>query len=312
MKWLRYVLDPRIVRIGIEVNGKMQYYSDLNIQVSGTKYGNANENECEVKITNLSKQVRDYILTQTSPFLKPHYDKTPPAAVTSAKKTDTSTKKKDTEPKSDGSAEVLSGMRLVVEAGRESTGASVVFIGDITSAVPSQPPDIELNIKAVTLSRTKGEIVSVSKGAATSLKSIAGDIAKDLGLGLLFQAKDKKIGNFAFTGGKLKQVDELGRAGSVNAFVDDEQLIVKDTDNSLTGKSRVLNLETGMIGIPELTEHGIKVKYLYDNQSVVGGALVIESKLNPAANGTYIIFKLSFDIANRENQFYLMAEAKRT
>lgn len=305
------MLDPRIIRIGIEVNGVMQYYSDLNIQASGTKYGNANENECSVKITNLSKQVRDYILTQTSPFLKPHYDKNPPSPVTSATATDTTTKKKNTTPQSDSSAEVLSGMRLVVEAGRVSTGASVVFVGDIVSAVPSQPPDIELTIKAVTMSRTKGEIVSVSKGHMTSLKSISNDISRDLGLNLLFQAKDKKIGNFSFTGGKLKQVDELGRAGGVNAYVDDTQLIVKDNDSHLVGKSRVLNLETGLIGIPELTEHGIKVKYLYDNQSVVGGALVIESKLNPSANGTYIIFKLSFDIANRDNQFYLMAEAKR-
>lgn len=269
-------IDPRLVRLGIEVNGVIRYYEELNIEASGTKYANATENECEVKISNLSKEVRDYILSETSPFVK---SKTP--------------------------------KRLILEAGRVSTGLAVVFVGDIISAVPSQPPDLELSIKAKTGSTAKGDIVSKSQGEKANLKTIAKDIAKDLSLALLFQAKDKKIGNYSFTGGKLKQVEELGRAGGVNAFVDDDKLVVKDSNATLPGAAQVLNLETGMVGLPEITEHGIKVKYLYNNASVIGGALIVESKINPALNGTYSIFKLSFDIANRQNPFYLTAEAKR-
>lgn len=303
-------IDPRIVRLGIEVNGVIRFYEELNIEASGTKYANATENECSVKISNLSKETRDYLLTETSPFLKPHYDKTPPAPVTSAKASD-STSKKSATPPADGSAEVVSGIRMILEVGRVSTGTATVFIGDIISVTPSQPPELELTIKAVTLSRSKGEIVSKAQGEKTSLKTIAKDVAKDLALSLLFEAKDKKISNYSFTGGKLKQVEELGRAGAVNAFVDDDKLIVKDSSAAMAGKAQVLNLETGMIGIPELTEHGIKVKYLYNNASAIGGALIVESKINPAVNGTYIIFKLSFDVANRQNPFYLTAEAKR-
>lgn len=269
-------LDPRIIRVGIEVRGTIKWYSDLQIQASGTKYANATENECDVKITNLSKDVRDYILTETSPFIK------------------------SKDPK-----------RLIIEAGRKSTGTSVVFIGDIISAVPSQPPNIELSIKAATGATSKGDIVARSKAGSTPLSKIAGDVAKDLNLKLNFQAKDKNIANYSFAGGNLKQVDELGRAGGVNAYVDDDQLIVKDYDVALNGKSRTLNLETGMIGIPEITEHGIKVKYLFDNESAIGGALIVQSKINPAANGTYAIYKLNFDIANRDTQFYWIAEAKR-
>lgn len=269
-------LDPRIVRVGVEVNGVIRYYEDLAITASGTKYANANENECEIKITNLSKTVRDYILTETSPFVK------------------------SDQPK-----------RIILEAGRKSTGYSVVFIGDIISAVPSQPPDIELSIKAATKSTSKGDIVVRSKSEKTALSKIAKDIARDLGLVLIFEAKDKQIANYSFTGGNLRQVDELSKAGSVNAYVDDDKLIVKELNVPMIGKSQILNLETGMIGIPEIDEHGIKVKYLYNNQSVIGGGLEVQSKLNPAANGTYSIYKLSFDIASRDVPFYLMAEAKR-
>jgi hypothetical protein len=79
----------------------------------------------------------------------------------------------------------------------------------------------------------------------------------------------------------------------------------------MSGKSQTLNLETGMIGMPEISEHGVKVKYLYNNDSAIGGALIIQSKINPAANGTYAIYKLNFDISNRDTPFYLTAEAKR-
>jgi len=61
-------IDKRIVRVGIETNGAIKYYEGLNITANGTKYGNANQNECEVKISNLDKATRDFILTETSPF----------------------------------------------------------------------------------------------------------------------------------------------------------------------------------------------------------------------------------------------------
>ena len=269
-------LDPRIVRVGVEVDGVVRYYEDLAITASGTKYANANENECEVKITNLSKETRDYILTETSPFIK------------------------SAQPK-----------KIILEAGRKSTGYSVVFVGDIISAVPSQPPNIELSIKAATKSTSKGDIVVRSKTEKTALSKIAKDVARDLGLNLIFEAKDKQIANYSFAGANLRQVDELSKAGSVNAFVDDDMLVVKDLNVPLNGKSQVLNLENGMIGIPEIDEHGIKVKYLYNNHSTIGGLLEVQSKLNPAANGVYVIYKLSFDIASRGNNFYLIAEAKR-
>jgi hypothetical protein len=39
--------------------------------------------------------------------------------------------------------------------------------------------------------------------------------------------------------------------------------------------------------------------------------LEVRSKINPAANGTYTVYKLGFDLANRDTAFYLIAEASR-
>ena len=269
-------LDPRLLRIGIEISGQLKLYEGLAMTASGTKYANANQNECEIKITNLDKATRDYLLTETSPFNK--------------------NKKRKT---------------LTVEAGRKSTGYALVFAGDITNAVGAQPPDITLTLKAATGDHAKGDIIATSQPGVTPLRNIAARVAQDLGLSLVFEAKPKQISNYSFTGSKIKQIEQLGAMGRVNAYVDDKTLVVKDFNAPLAKRTRELNLDTGMIGIPEFTEQGIKVKMLFDNQTVLGGGINITSKLNPAANGAYTVFKLGFELASRDTPFYYIAECTR-
>lgn len=270
-------LDPRLMRIGIEIAGRMKWYDQqFAISASGTKYANAIQNECEAKITNIDKATRDYLLTETSPFNKNRVPK-----------------------------------RLIVEAGRVSTGRSVVYEGDIVSAVGSQPPDIQVCIKAKTGDFQKGNIISRSKAGKTQLSTIAQSVAADLGLKLDFQAKEKQISNYSHSGAALKQVDRLGTTGAVNAYINNGTLVVKDFNIPLKSRTRVLSLDTGMIGIPEFTEQGIKAKMLFDNQTDLGYGLDITSIMNPAANGIYSVYKLGFELASRDTPFYLIAEAVR-
>lgn len=270
-------LDPRLLRISVEINGQLKSYEDLDMSASGTKYANANQNECEVKISNLDQATRDYLLTETSPFNKNKTRKI-----------------------------------LRVEAGRVSTGYSLVFQGDITNAVGAQPPDITLTLKAATGDYAKGQIVSRSQAGVVPLRNIAARIAQDLGLSLSFQAAPKQVSNYSFTGSAAKQVGQLGQLARVNAYVDDGALVVKDWNTPLADRVREVNLDTGMIGIPEFTETGIKVKLLFDNQTVLGGALRVTSRLNPAANGLYTVAKLGFELASRDTPFYFIAEATRS
>lgn len=270
-------LDPRLLRIGIEVGGQLKLYEGLAMTASGTKFANANQNECEVKITNLDQATRDYLLTETSPFNK--------------------NKKRKV---------------LTVEAGRVSTGYSLVFSGDITNAVGAQPPDITITLKAATGDHAKGDIIATSQPGVAPLRNIAARVAQDMGLALDFQATPKQIANYTFTGSKVKQVEQLGVMGRVNAYIDDTTLVIKDFNAPLAKRTRELNLDTGMIGVPEFTEQGIKVKMLFDNQTVLGGGINITSRLNPAANGLFTVSKLGFELASRDTPFYYIAECART
>lgn len=266
----------RRVRVGIEVSGQIKWYERLRVKITGTKYANPLQNDCNVVIQNLKRDTRDYIVTEASPF--------------------------NTNPNP---------KRLIVEAGRISTGLTRIFIGDIVSAEPSSPPDIALTIRALTENSKSGKIVAKSAPAQSKLSNIAKAAAQDLGLTLEFQADDKNIGNYGHTGSSLKEVDKLQQAGGVSAYVDDGKLVVKNALAPLTGRMRVLNKRTGMVGIPKPTEKGLKVTFTIDSETVLGGGLRLESQINPAANGDYVITQLSFEIASHEQQFWYTALATR-
>lgn len=266
-------LDPRIVRVGVEIDGQLKMYDDLAVIATGTKFANAIQNEVEVRIANLDKATRDYLLTETSPLNMRRAPK-----------------------------------RVVLEVGRQSYGTSRIIVGDIITSSITQPPDIWLTLKALTGNFYNGQVVSRSQPAIAPVSGIAQQLADDLGVSLNFQATDKNVSNYSFTGGMLKQVNKINTMGDFSAYLDDQTLVVKDKKVPLTGEVKILNIDSGMIGVPEISVYGIKVKFLLDNITKLGGAITVQSQLNPVANGTYCIYKLSFEIASRDTPFYYVAE----
>ena len=270
-------VDQRVLRVGVEVSGGLRWYEGpLGITASGSKGVTDTQNTCSVSIANLSRDVRNFILTETSPFNK---NRTP--------------------------------KKLIVEAGRVSTGTARLFVGNITRSSPSQPPDIRLDLEAQTGAFKKGDLVARSGMAKEKLSEIAQRVAADLEAKLTFEASDKLIANYSFSGASLRQVNALAMAGNVDAYLDDETLVVKDRGKPLANRVKVINASTGMIGIPEATERGVKVRILFDLETDLGGQIDLTSELNPALNGSYTIYKIDFDLATRDTAWYLDIEASR-
>lgn len=270
------MLDLRRVRVGIEVSGAVKWYEGLRVKASGTKYADPLQNDCTVTISGLNRQTRDYLLTETSPF---NNNRTP--------------------------------KRIIVEVGRVSTGVFQLFIGDIVSSEPSSPPDLDLTIKAKTKNAQAGNIVSKAGPSSARLSDLSRQVANDLGLTLEFDTQDKNIGNYQHTGAALKQVEKLSAAGGVVAYIDNDKLIVKDSLRPLTNRVRVLNQDSGMVGVPKITEKGISVQFLIDPETTLGGALRIQSKINPAANGDYVINQLKFEVTTHDTPFFYTALGAR-
>lgn len=269
-------IDRRIIYLELETPSGLRRYDGMSVEYSITKTGGTRLNEAEIKISNLSRDVRNFIVTATSPLSSPRREKS-----------------------------------VRIYAGYESTGVTRRFVGDVISATLSQPPDIWLTMTARTGAFSQGNILARNAPYHTNLSVLARSVAEDLGLTLDFQAEDKGIGNYSFTGSALKQVNKLADAGLVDAYVDDDRLIVKDRGAPLKGNRRKLSKKTGMIGMPHVNEKGATVTMLFDPYTAIGTELEIESTINPAANGLYTVCGLRENCALRSSQFYLEAEAVR-
>lgn len=272
------MFDNRLLRVGVEIGKRIVWFEGLSIEATITKVANEVANEANVKITGISKTQRDQILTETTPWMH------------------ASTRKS-----------------LIIEAGRASYGTSRIYTGDIQTVGVSQPPDIAIDISAKTNAWNKLQVISKGYAASVSSKVVAADIADSMGLTLVWEATDKQIGSYSFTGSKGQQLGQLGQLGQVNAYVDDDKLVVKDLGKPLgkVATVAILDSTSGMVGIPELTEQGIRVKMMFEPQSRCGGAITVDSKRNPGANGTYTIYKMTYDLANRQEPFYTTIEAYR-
>ena len=266
----------RRIRIGIEVNGNLHLYEGMKIAANGTKFANPLQNEATVVISGLNAETRNFLLTETSPFAK--------------KKT---------------------AARMTIEVGRANGDLVLLYTGDIVSAEIGLPPELEMTIKAKTNNANSAKVVVTHGRERVKLSQLSREVANNNGLTLNFQAQDKDIGNYSFSGTPAKQIQDLQRAGGVSAFVDDSELVVKDRAKALTNRRRILNERSGMIGLPRADEKGVEVTYLIDGESLLGGQLTIESKLNPSLNGDYVIDELKFDARTHSDEFFYVAKCKR-
>ena len=279
-------LDPRLIRISFEIDGFRRSYGgnpeetgndELAISVQGTKFSNPIQGECTVQITNLTREIRDFLLTEGSPYMNQNRNE----------------------------------REIRVEVGRVSTGLALLYVGGIFRTSVTQPPDQTVTIQCKTKQFQKTDIVTNSFSGNVPLSQIAEQVATDLNTELEFRATDTMIANYSFSGSTTKQVDKLDAVIGISAFVDDEALVVIDEPREAAAQARFLTPMTGLVGIPVPTEQGIKVTMMYDQQTINGGLINLQSVRYATYNGTYRIYKLSYHITNRDTPFYLIAECQR-
>lgn len=248
----------------------------LYITANGTKYANPLQDECTLLIANLKQDTRDHLLTQLTPFNLDQQRKT-----------------------------------VSVYAGRVSTGLFLLYQGDITECTASQPPDIGLNIKSKTAQFYKMNILAQAQSITAPLSQIVNSAASSMGLTPQFQATDKQIANYNYTGSAAGQVDHIADLGSIDVYIDGTTLVCKNRGYPLNNVTHTLSSQTGLVGKPELTQYGVKATSLLAPSAKIGGKLSLTSTSNPLLNGDYTIYQMGFSIATRDVPFYTILEASK-
>ena len=269
------MIDSRIINVGIEIDGVLKKYDGLKIKASGTKRSNPTQNDCTITITNLKEETRDFLLSSVD---KRNKKKAP---------------------------------RVTLEVGRKSIGSYVIFIGDIIGAESTPPPNIDVTIKCKTNNQNNAKIIVKSSELDLKLKDIAQECAQNNGLDLTFQAKDKTVAGYSFNGTASQQIVYLQRIGGVSCFVDDGVLLVTDKGAALSDRVKVLNIASGLVGIPTKTPKGAQIVFLIDAETKVGGVIRLQSKADKTINGDYRVNELKFDIDTHGDSFFYTAEAVR-
>ena len=271
-------MDKRICYVQIQTPSGDKEIRNISIKGRITRKKSETGSTAKIAIANLSREDVEYLTTYTSPYI------------------DQSKKK-----------------RINVFAGYESTGVGMIFSGDIYSALPEGLPDTWLNIEAKTEYFNQQNIITMSQ-AKMNTKSIATIVANQLNLALVWRSKSQKfIDAFNFTGAKTKLLSRLNQLDNFTAFVDNGSLLVIDNneqppETSTTKKEgyiKLINGDSGLIGLPQPDEHGVKIKVLLDPAVNLGDWFKLESQRLPIVNGYYQVYEMTYDFATREPQYYL-------
>jgi hypothetical protein len=274
--------DPRVVEIDLELPGQTYTFRNqdpsLSIYASGTKFGSASMNSCDCRIFNLTKQLRNEILTLASPLLAP--------------------------PPNNPAAAPRKPVVLSLKVGRVSTGTFLLFTGNVVTCEVTQPPDIGIVLRSLTNSYNMSLLLGLQQPAVTRLSEIAQAVAQSNGLFLDFEATDKNVGNYSFTGSLQNNVVRLNQMGGVQAGVDNNTLWVINAGSARKNTGFTVTDSTGMVGIPQVTDQGVTVRVMIHPAIQVGGTVTIKSLTNPAANGTFKVAKMDYEIATRDQPFW--------
>ena len=108
-------LDPRIIKVGLTIDGSVKWFTDQYISAKGTKFTSPNNGQCEITILNLARETREYLLRKTRLL-------------------------------GSGSETV----KVVLEAGRESYGTSTIYAGDVYESHPTPAPNMGVRFKCIT------------------------------------------------------------------------------------------------------------------------------------------------------------------
>lgn len=121
------------------------------------------------------------------------------------------------------------------------------------------------------------------------------------------QGKLSGLGGY-LDGSASKNLEKL--AGSVGgvASIQDGQIQVYLQDEDIGRPATVVSRETGMIGVPESTDRGVKCRKLLD-ETIQIKRLIDLRTITTELDGLYLVVKADFDFTNFDDRFEVEFEA---
>lgn len=195
---------------------------------------------------------------------------------------------------------------LISIIGGYKDNKTLLFNGNIVNANPNlTSKDYNIELKAINAIMSSTNSKSISLKNAT-LKSICQRLASDLGLILKYDNTiNKTIGDYSYNGTAFSQILKLRSyyPNEIDIFINDGFLIIQKQKALEKGKTFLLNSKTGLIGTPQPTATGCKIKSILNPELQVGNIIKLESKKIPQLNSFYKILELKHMGSNRTDMW---------
>lgn len=187
-----------------------------------------------------------------------------------------------------------------VYAGYSKDGISnPLFEGFILQALPTNPPEMWLNFDCLMRINKNKPKMSDESVSGAKLIDILKKIGEEWNLPVRWDAEkvsQNTTGNFVFTG-KTPQmmVDDFSDKFNVIIYCDYNTLVCQDKEcwTNPPKKAEKLSMDTGLLGVTELTPKGATLIKRLDSAIKVFSCVELESKLIPKANGIYRAIKVT-------------------
>lgn len=187
--------------------------------------------------------------------------------------------------------------KVSIFAGDEKEGMSLAFMGDIVTSVPNYnaAPDVVLEIEA--MAGYYAGLLAVPpytfKGSIPAA-SVLEQVCNEAGFVFVNEGETKSILNPYLKGSPVQKIISLANSYDLNIVLNGETLTLKTAEGN-TQVVAVLSSSSGMIGYPDFTSNGIKVKSEFLPQVQVGNQIEVKS-IVPKASGRWNITSLSHSL----------------
>lgn len=195
----------------------------------------------------------------------------------------------------------------------------LLFSGRALQAIPTSYPDVILEINGMSGIEWWGKNIETSK-EKVKVMDLIDYAAQQMGYQVNIDDKlrknnellNKTMDSYSFSGSPMDLLQECqNKMGGVSSdpqtvflSVENDQINIWSPSVSTGNKKLLISKDTGMIGLPQPTETGCKVKILMNTGLSTGDVVEVKSERIDVLNGDYYIIGITHEGETRGNSWY--------
>ena len=178
---------------------------------------------------------------------------------------------------------------VILEAGYETTGYNIVFIGDMWSCYTSREgTETVTRIECIVGLKSLG-VQTDQTLAGVTRNQILRQAAKDMDMNIrIYSGEDKEFSRPVVLEGNSFRI--IKTYSDDNAFIDNNVIYVLNTDDAYIGDVLVIDDEAGLLGVPEHEDALLTIRMLFEPRIMVGQMIEVQSRVAPQFNGQYKVY----------------------